>query len=152
MDRSPMMCHVAWPVERAHNLFAAMGLSHLLVLGEPGSDEHASLVGIITRRDLAMAKAPPRRLLAADVDDHELADDSPAPLELTFRAGAARAPSPRAQIAKLRSVRPQSDAAHSMGDIELHAGEPPRREDDLDRGGADRVASEPTVDVNGHPR
>ena len=37
MDRSPATCHVAWPVERAHSLFAAMGLSHLLVLGEPGS-------------------------------------------------------------------------------------------------------------------
>ena len=53
MDRSPLTCHADWPVERAHNLFAAMGLRHLLVLGAPNGADHAAPVGIITRRDLA---------------------------------------------------------------------------------------------------
>ncbi len=47
MDRCPCLCHEGWPCSRAHRLFAALGLRHLLVLGP-----RMELVGILTRHDL----------------------------------------------------------------------------------------------------
>ena len=41
------MVHAEWPVQRAHRLFAALGLRHLVVLGRRGEP-----VGILTRHDL----------------------------------------------------------------------------------------------------
>ncbi len=83
MDRAPCCIHRHWPLERAHRLFTAMGLRHLLVLDllEPGRP-----VGIVTRHDLQEHSAPAaarslRATLPAPPADGEAADEAAAPVE-----------------------------------------------------------------------
>ena len=47
MDRAPACVRPEWPVERAHRLFSALGLRHLLVVSRNGEP-----VGLLTRHDL----------------------------------------------------------------------------------------------------
>ena len=48
VDRAPCCIHQDWPVERAHRLFATLGLRHLIVMDA----ELVAPVGMITRHDL----------------------------------------------------------------------------------------------------
>jgi len=47
MDRAPAIVQPEWPLERAHRLFAALGLRHLIVVSRSGRP-----VGMLTRHDL----------------------------------------------------------------------------------------------------
>lgn len=56
MDRCPPTCHDGWPVQRAHRLFAALGLRHLVVVGS-----QMQPVGMLTRHDLQPGRSLARR-------------------------------------------------------------------------------------------
>ena len=61
MDRAPAIVQPEWPLERAHRLFAALGLRHLIVVSRAGRP-----VGMLTRHDLQQ-QHPPHRQLPLDL-------------------------------------------------------------------------------------
>ena len=66
LDTAPCCVHSHWPVERAHRLFASLGLRHMIVMDR----EYARPIGIVTRHDLQHAHWRPRqsRFTSTDVD------------------------------------------------------------------------------------
>ncbi|KAL1518469.1 hypothetical protein AB1Y20_002761 [Prymnesium parvum] len=56
IDRAPCCVHLNWPVERAHRLFASLGLRHIIVMDA----EYQRPVGMVTRHDLQHSHWRPR--------------------------------------------------------------------------------------------
>jgi CBS domain-containing protein len=50
MNAAPLAVHVDFPAERAHDVFLALALRHLVVV-----DGEYAVMGIITRKDLIAA-------------------------------------------------------------------------------------------------
>ena len=94
MDRAPAMVTPEWPLERAHRLFAALGLRHLLVVSRAGRP-----VGMLTRHDLQQHQQGPhspacrRRSRRQAHAQRVMERHNPAPLEAPMLAAAAAGPS-----------------------------------------------------------
>ena len=92
MDRSPVVVHSGWPLSRAHRLFAALGLRHLVVV-DPRAG--GTPVGIVTRHDLC------ERCNA----EWQRADATPTATLSRAHASAAEATEGRSSSAELRRAR-----------------------------------------------
>ena len=57
VDQAPCCIHTHWPVERAHRLFATLGLRHIIVMER----DYGRPVGIVTRHDLQHMHWRPRQ-------------------------------------------------------------------------------------------
>ena len=92
MDRSPVVVHSGWPLSRAHRLFAALGLRHLVVV-DPRAG--GTPVGIVTRHDLC----------ERCTDGWQRADATPTATLSRAHASAAEATEGRSSSAELRRAR-----------------------------------------------
>ena len=92
MDRSPVVVHSGWPLSRAHRLFAALGLRHLVVV-DPRAG--GTPVGIVTRHDLCERCN----------NDWQRADATPTATLSRAHASAAEATEGRSSSAELRRAR-----------------------------------------------
>jgi len=108
MDRAPACISPEWPLDRAHRVFIALGLRHLLVVSS-----HSRPVGMITRHDLRQHGTAPwhARLRSRHMEDGGTADDPAAP-SLTLVGSEAPTLAPLPPLAALgHGERPFGDAA-----------------------------------------
>jgi chloride channel 7 len=106
MDRAPATVRPEWPISRAHRLFAALGLRHLLVVSKEGQ-----VVGILTRHDLH--EDPPHRPLLVAHDDH----DAPTTRTETAPGSAASTPTSAAAAAAASANSREVGGGGGGGDI-----------------------------------
>ena len=103
MDRAPACVRASWPLDRAHRLFIALGLRHLLAVDQGGRP-----VGIITRHDLQQSRARPSAIPTATDAEACSPGAGSSSNSISFGATAYQPPSDPAQPLNAASSGPGS--------------------------------------------